>query len=378
VTGPREERPTGAPGGPRTGHAAPVTGVAPTARLTAADRLARTPAAQVGFDIVRAAFVELHVTDLAASEEFYAGLLGMIISARTADAVFLRGWEERAHHSLILRRARTAAAARLGFRVRTEADLDLLAGHFDGLGLAVRWVAAGSDPGMGRSVRVSDPFGYPLEFVHHIEQLPTQHQRFDLHRGAPLLRFDHLNLHAAQVEATFAFWLSLGFRCSEYIATDPGPDAEDRMTGAWLLRKPTVHDVALTAGTGPRLHHFAYWVAEPSGVLRACDQLAGGYHTHAIERGPGRHGVSNAFFVYLRDPDGHRIELYSCDYYTGDPDHQPIRWSVNDPRCRSFYGARAPDSWYDESSLLLDPDGRPVPTEPATVDERAQRTEVLA
>ena len=89
-----------------------------------------------------------------------------------------------------------------------------------------------------------------------------------------------------------------------------------------MLRKPTVHDVALTAGTGPRLHHFAYWVVDPAGVLRACDQLAGGCHTDVIERGPGRHGVSNAFFVYLRDPDGHRIELYSCDYYTGDPDHE--------------------------------------------------------
>ena len=137
-----------------------------------------------------------------------------------------------------------------------------------------------------------------------------------------------------------AFWLALGFRCSEYISTDDA--ADERITGAWLLRKPTVHDVALTAGTGPRLHHFAYWIAEPAGVLRACDQLAGGYHADVIERGPGRHGVSNAFFVYLRDPDGHRIELYSCDYYTGDPDHEPLRWSVNDPRCRSFYGTRAP------------------------------------
>ena len=178
------------------------------------------------------------------------------------------------------------------------------------------------------------------------------------------------------MEETFRFWLSLGFRCSEYISTDDG--ADERMTGAWLLRKPTVHDVALTAGAGPRLHHFAYWVTDPAGVLRACDQLAGGYRTDVIERGPGRHGVSNAFFVYLRDPDGHRIELYSCDYYTGDPDHRPLRWSVNDPRCRSFYGTRAPDSWYEESSLLLGPDGDPVPIEPANVDERAQRSEVTA
>ena len=137
---------------------------------------------------------------------------------------------------------------------------------------------------------------------------------------------------------------------------------DERITGAWLLRKPMVHDIALTLGTGPRLHHIGMWVGEPGGVLRACDQLAAAGVSDAIERGPGRHGVSNAFFVYLRDPDGHRIELYSCDYYTGDPDHAPLRWSVSDPRCRSFWGAGAPDSWYEESSVLLDPDGELVAT----------------
>jgi hypothetical protein len=88
--------------------------------------------------------------------------------------------------------------------------------------------------------------------------------------------------------------------------------------------------------------------------------------------------VSNAFFVYLRDPDGHRIELYSCDYFTGDPDHRPLRWSVNDARCRSFWGTKAPDSWYDESSAILDAGGAPVAIERADVDEREQRSEVLA
>ena len=342
-----------------------------------AQRLANTPPGAPPFDIMRAAFVELRVRDLAASEHFYSDLLGMIVSARTPEAVYLRGWEERQHHSLILRQGRAGqvpAASRLGFRVRAEEDLDRLAEHFTER--PSRWSDAGTDPGMGRSLRVWDPFNYPLEFFHAVEQFESQHQRFDLHRGAPLLRFDHLNLHSPRVEDAFRFWLSLGFRCSEYISTDD-PEAE-RITGAWLLRKPTVHDVALTAGTGPRLHHFAYWVAEPAGVLRACDQLAGGYQSHVIERGPGRHGVSNAFFVYLRDPDGHRIELYSCDYYTGDPDHKPLRWSVNDPRCRSFWGARAPNSWYDESSLLIGPDDHTVAIEPANVDERTQHTEVMA
>jgi catechol 2,3-dioxygenase len=328
------------------------------------------------FDIVRAAFVELQVTDLEASEHFYADMLGMVVRARTRDVVYLCAWEERQHHSLILRSGALAAASRLGFRVRTENDLDRIAEYAETRGLEQRWLEAGADPGMGRSLRVWDPLGYPLEFFHAMEQFETQHQRFDLHRGAPLLRFDHLNLHCPSVEEELRWWLDLGFRCSEYISTDDPLD--ERITGAWLLRKPTVHDVALTAGTGPRLHHFAYWVADATGVLRACDQLAGASRSDLIERGPGRHGVSNAFFVYLRDPDGHRIELYTCDYYTGDPDHRPLRWSVNDRRCRSFWGTRAPDSWYDESSLVLNPDGRPVEIHQAGVDERHQRSEVLA
>ena len=145
-----------------------------------------------------------------------------------------------------------------------------------------------------------------------------------------------------------------------------------------MTRKATVHDLALTAGRGPRLHHIGLAVAEPIGVLRACDQLAAAYQSHVIERGPGRHGVSNAFFVYLRDPDGHRIELYACDYYTGDPDHRPLRWSVNDPRCRSFWGARAPDGWYEESSSVLGADREPVETVEATVDERRVWSDVMA
>jgi catechol 2,3-dioxygenase len=342
--------------------------------MTTVAELVARPRPEPPYDIVRAAYAELQVTDLDASEAFYAGLLGMVVSARTEDAVYLRGWEERLHHSLVLRRAPVAAAARLGFRVRRDEHLDLLAADLAARGLTTAF-SAGADPGLGRVLSVWDPFGYPLEFFHHMEQHETQLQRFDLHRGAPILRFDHFNLHVPRPEEAFGFWSELGFRCSEYISTDGD---EERLTGVWLLRKPSVHDVALTAGRGPRLHHTAFWIGEPAGILRACDQLAAAGHATAIERGPGRHGVSNAFFVYLRDPDGHRIELYSCDYYTGDPDLRPLRWSVNDVRCRSFWGTKAPDSWYEESSLVLGPDGAPLPTRDASVDERDQRSEVLA
>jgi 3,4-dihydroxyphenylacetate 2,3-dioxygenase len=339
-----------------------------------AAELIETGPADTPFDILRAAYAELVVTDLEASERFYVDLLGLVSSARTEDTLYVRGWEERLHHSLVLRQGSVAGAGRLSFRVRSNEDLGLIAADFARRGCIVRPVD-GDLLAMGRALRVWDPFGFPLEFFHDMEQVETQLQRFDIHRGAPILRFDHFNLHSPEVEETFAFWQELGFRCSEYIATD---DEDERITGAWLLRKPSVHDVALTVGFGPRLHHLGLAVAEPVGVLRACDQLAAAGYAHAIERGPGRHGVSNAFFVYLRDPDGHRIELYACDYYTGDPDHVPLRWSVSDPRCRSFWGARAPDSWYDESSAVLGTDGRPVESQHSEIDERTARTDIMA
>jgi len=319
------------------------------------------------YDIMRGAHAELHVRDLAASRDFYVDQLGLIVTADTGDALYLRGWEERLHHSLVLRAAPTPAAAHLAFRVREEEDLLRLVEAFDADGVASRWVD--DELGQGRGLRVQDPAGFPLEFFHAMEPVASQLRRFDIQRGAPVLRFDHFNLHVTDVETVAAQWFRHGFRCSEYIETDATPA---RLTGAWMLRKPTVHDVGLTLGRGPRLHHLGFWVGEPMGVLRACDQLAAAGHVAAIERGPGRHGVSNAFFVYLRDPDGHRIELYSCDYYTGDPDHEPLRWSVSDPSCRSFWGTRAPDEWYEESSLLLDLDGEPVDVHDASADERSE------
>lgn len=319
------------------------------------------------FDVVRAAHVELTVSDLAVSEEFYVDRLGLIVTERSDASLYLRGWEERLHHSIVLQAGEPPAASHLAFRVASSEDLELLERDFKERGCPVERISRG-EPGQGPAVRVLDPFGFPLEFFCEMTRVPSQLQRFDLQRGAPILRFDHFNLHAPDLEPALRFWQELGFRCSEFIASD-GDD--EKVTGAWLSRKPGVHDVALTNGRGPRLHHIGCWVADTTAVIRACDQLAAAGLTESIERGPGRHGVSNAFFVYLRDPDGHRIELYTSDYYTGDPDHEPLRWSLSDPRCRSFWGARAPDSWYEESSVVLDLDGRPVETREPPVDERS-------
>ena len=77
-----------------------------------------------------------------------------------------------------------------------------------------------------------------------------------------------------------------------------------------MHRKGNVHDIAFTNGVGPRLHHIGLWTPGVLDIIHICDVMATCGYLDNMERGPGRHGISNAFFLYIRDPDGHRIELF--------------------------------------------------------------------
>jgi len=306
-------------------------------------------------DIVRAAYAELVVTDLAESRRFYVDLLGFAVSSDTGDALYLRGYDELIHHNLILRQGGVAAAARLAYRVRTAADLDLAGAFFAALGSRTARVPAGVTPGVGEAVRAEDPLGFTVEFFFEADHAERLQQRYDLRRGAEPARLDHFNIVVPDVGAAYEYYTSLGFGLSETIEDDQA------LYAAWMFRKQTVHDVAFTGGAGPRLHHLGFFAHETHQVLRICDILGSLHEEFLIERGPGRHGVSNAFYVYLRDPDGHRVEFYTSDYYTGDPGHPVLRWSVRDPRRRDFWGHPVVPSWYNEASTVLDLDGRPRP-----------------
>lgn len=294
------------------------------------------------FNIVRFSHVEYGVADLEASLEFYVGSLGLIVTSKEPGRAYLRGMEERGHHSIALSESSSAVRA-LGFKVFDESDLDKAKVHFDDLGLSAEWVER---PFMGRVLRVRDPAGVPLELYARMDRLEPVHQRYDLYRGVKPLRIDHANLFSADVDRAAEFYNGMGFRLTEYTQDE----SSGRIWAAWMHRKGTVHDIAFTNGRGPRLHHAAYWVSTPMNIIDLLDLLAAKGMISCIERGPGRHGISNAFFVYLRDPDGHRIEIYSSDYLTVDPEHEPIRWDLKDPTRQTLWGAPAPRSWFEEGS----------------------------
>lgn len=297
-------------------------------------------------NVIRIAHGVFFVTDLEASKHFYVDLLGLNVLHQEPKALYLRGNEDR-EWTLKLELAPQAGIKHLAYRVAAEADLEALITLAQDQHLPWRWEEELDRP---RLLRMQDPFGVPVAFYSQSQTYPWMLQRYDLQRGAGLQRIDHINIMTPQVQACMEWYRRhLGFRLAEYTEGDDG-----RIWAAWIHRKGNVHDLALTNGSGPRLHHFAYWMPDAHSILRACDILAGAMQTDRIERGPGRHGISNAFFLYLRDPDGHRIELYTSDYLTVDPDFEPIRWSLNDPRRQTLWGARTPKSWFLEGSRLED------------------------
>jgi catechol 2,3-dioxygenase len=296
------------------------------------------------FNIVRSSHVVLDVTDLELSRSFYEKTIGLIVEDADAGAVYLRGVEERQHHSLVLRQAEGPGCRRIGFKVGSEADLDKAAAHFETLGLKPAFV---SQPFQGRTLQVTDPAGMPLEFVATMEKREILLQQYARYNGVRPQRLDHFNVFAPEVQASLDFYASLGFRLTEY-AEEDGPNG--RIAAGWMHRKGNVHDLAFTNGRGPRLHHFCYWTPTALDIIHLCDVMATSGYLPNMERGPGRHGISNAFFLYVRDPDGHRLELYTSDYQTMDPDHEPIRWSLRDPRRQTLWGAPAPRSWFEEGT----------------------------
>jgi catechol 2,3-dioxygenase len=297
------------------------------------------------FNVVRLSHVEYAVTNLAASRAFYADTLGLQVTHEDNDVITLRAMEERGHHCIILRKSEKASARVLGFKLYDTPDLDKAEYWFKSKGLPTQWV---EHPWQGRTLRTQDVFGVPLEFYVQMDKLPAIHQKYALYRGVRPLRIDHFNCFSPDVDASVAFYNEMGFRVTEY--------TEDVMSkklwAAWMHRKGGVHDMAFTNGFGPRLHHTAFWVPNPLNIIDLLDLMSTTGYLKNIERGPGRHGISNAFFLYVRDPDGHRIEIYCSDYLTVDPDLEPIKWDLKDPQRQTLWGAPAPKSWFEEGTLF--------------------------
>jgi catechol 2,3-dioxygenase len=315
-------------------------------------------------DVTRVGHVVFYGTDLEKARRFYVDLLGLDIVLADENALYLRGYEDL-EWTIKVERGPSPGVRRTAFKVASDGDLDRIIDLAKDRDLPWR---EEEDYGIERLVRMQDPFGLPMAFYARCKKHERLVQRYDLYRGPAIQRIDHFNYMVPDVQAVHDFYTQvLGFRPTEYTFDD-----DERMWAAWMHRKGNVHDLALTNGKGPRLHHVGVWVGDMVGLIRAADILGGAGEIDRIERGPGRHGISNAMFLYTLDYDGNRVEIYTSDYITVDADLEPIRWHLNDKRRQTLWGAAAPRSWFEEASQLEDLNGGFVATTESVLASKPQ------
>ncbi|MCW2986981.1 MAG: hpaD [Conexibacter sp.] len=305
--------------------------------------------------ILRIGHTEILVRDLEAARRFYVGALGFIVDHEAGDTLYLRGGEDFDTWTLALCQAAEPGLGHFALRVATPADLEALEQLHERLGVDVRRVPAGAEPGQGEALRVRTPDGAPVEFYVEMEQLTLRDEegiRLPMRRahqmgGLPPKRIDHVNLRVPDMGVSLGYWCDeLGFSMSE------GVERDGELFAAWLRRSEGTHDVAVLKGAEPALHHFAFALAESADVIRAADLLADAGFASSIEFGPGRHGVTNALFLYVRDPDGNRLELFVGDY-ARDHDRPPVVWAWDDflLRGRLWWGHEAPPAFQETTGV---------------------------
>ena len=163
--------------------------------------------------------------------------------------------------------------------------------------------------------------------------------------GVPVRRIDHVNLLARDVTANKEFMLEqLGFRLREHIVMNDGSEA-----GAWLSVSALVHEIAIlrdATGSRGRLHHLCYWYGAPQHLADVVEVFR--ENGLQIEAGPGKHGITQALFLYVLEPGGNRIELFGdAGYLIFDPAWRPVTWHEENLEIGIvFYGGSLPAEFF--------------------------------
>lgn len=279
--------------------------------------------------VTRPGHLQLRVLDLDEALHFYKEVLGLVETARGSDGrVYLKTFEERDHHSIILRQADEAGMDFIGFKVLNEATLDQLEKSLNDYGVATTRLAAGEMLETGQRVRFEIPTGHQVELFATKKILGNPFGDYNpkpylagMDHGISPIRFDHALLYGPNVNAAMDLFNNvLGFHLTEYV-TLPETDIKGAI---WLACSNKAHDIAFVEHGEPgKFHHVAFLMDSWERVLRAADIMSA--NDVPIDIGPTRHGITRGGTIYAWDPSGNRIETFQGGV-APYPDWGPVRW----------------------------------------------------
>jgi catechol 2,3-dioxygenase len=188
-------------------------------------------------DVAHIGHAELLTPDLAASLEYFTGLLGLTVASDDRGSVYLRGYGDYEPYCLKLTAAERPGLGHLAVRAWSPEALARRVAWLRWAGVPGRWVDP--DGGKGPAFEFRDPDGHLVRIYYETTKyappaglrpaMKSNHQRY-AGRGANVRRLEHVNLMARDVRACREFWSDgFGLRTFEIIRRDDG--SED---GAWL------------------------------------------------------------------------------------------------------------------------------------------------
>jgi catechol 2,3-dioxygenase len=276
------------------------------------------------------AHVELVSPRAAETVAFLSDVLGLETTDEVGNSVFMRGWGDWLHHSVIVTEGPGPTLEHVGWRTEGPGELQQAAAKLEAAGVGLGWER--ETTGHGPAYRFRGPGGQLQELFWETERyiappelrstFPNRPQR-PVTRGAAARQIDHVTW-ASVNPYDDAIWYRdhLGFRFMEYSLLEGHPVI------AMITTNERAHDMGLIAdrsGQVGRIHHFAFWVDEVDDVHRAADIIL--ESGTPLEYGPGRHGISESTFLYFREPSGMRVELFSGGYRNYLPDWEPVCWT---------------------------------------------------
>lgn len=315
-------------------------------------------------DIAQIGHLELLTPDADGSFRFFTDVLGMDCVKQEGQSAYLRGSQDYQRYSIKLTEAPQPGLGHVGLRTWDDEALERRVAAIEQADLGKGWIDG--DFGHGRAYQFTDPDGHAMELYHEGERFAgPEESKATLKnspapyrpRGCAVPRFDHVNMLARNVRDCREFaQTALGPRLHEVIVRSDG-----REQGAWMSFSIFSHELIYvedTAGANGRLHHIAVWCETREEILRAADVMldAGIY----IEAAPSKHTIAQAFFLYVIEPGGNRIELVNGGYFVRDPGWETVVWSEEERNRGQAWGVKTVESFHTYGTPAME--GQSAPT----------------
>ena len=278
------------------------------------------------------------VPDLEQQAEYYTEILGLNLTAKDKDAVYLANTID--HHAVVLRRGAEPRCVAIGFQIAPDDDLGAFEKQASGRGVKTAR-KRDAEPTIPDMVTFEDPKGTLMEVFKRPEPQPQKFPR----KGLVPHKLGHVAFHVGDVKKITQFYCDvLGFRVSDWMG--------DFFS---FLRCGVDHHTINLIETGSDRHfHTAFELRDWAHLQTACDFLS--LNGYKMLWGPGRHGIGHNLFAYHRSPSGLITELFAeldqmkdeaLGYFEPRPWHRdnpqkPKVWP-KDPSAANLWGPMPPE-----------------------------------